>query len=83
MLRCLLPGVGLCLLKTPRRLAAEPRRGEWVYLASVCMANRISLDEQSVRQGRERWVKACREVSSVLLVVIELSIDCLFDCPLF
>ena len=50
---------------------------------AVRMANRVSLDEQSMRQGRERWVKACREVSSVLLVVIELSADCLFECPLF
>jgi hypothetical protein len=61
----------------------QDRRQEAIVGTAVRMANRVSLDEQSVRQGRERWVKACREVSSVLLVVIELSGDCLFDCPLF
>ena len=64
-------------------LIRQDRRQEAIVGTVVRMANRVSLDEQSMRQGRERWVKACREVSSVLLVVIELSADCLFECPLF
>jgi hypothetical protein len=48
---------------------------------AVRMAEQVSLAEQSVRQGRERWIKTCREVRSVLLVAVELSVDCLFDCP--
>ena len=47
------------------------------------MAEQVSLTEQSMRQGREHWVKTCREVRSALLVAIELSADGLFDCPLF
>ena len=64
-------------------LIRQDRRQEAIVGTVVRMANRVSLDERSVRQGRERWVKACREVPSVLLVVVELSIDCVLDFPLF
>jgi hypothetical protein len=50
---------------------------------AVRMAKQVSLAEQSMRQGRERWVKTCGEVSSALLVAIESSVGGPFDCPLF
>ena len=69
---------GMLQSETNRR-----QRQNDIERVAVRMAEQVSLAEQSVRQGRERWIKTCREVWSVLLVAIELSSDCLFDCPLF
>jgi hypothetical protein len=64
-------------------LIQQDRRHEAIVSTAVRIGNRVSLDEQSIRQGREHWVKACQEGTSVLADAIELSIDCMFDRPLF